>query len=151
MYHGEVSRRSILQTPVHPNSSLCRCWGYNDARFEHSEQQWLTHVAISGKKGPHGNEHGTVFTTTALHPYISPLSRQKKARRTITKPNKQAAMCFRFKLQQLSCVMTRHDVTPNNSSNKTLHYITSILPSITLLKYLSFTLWLSLLPHTNIA
>jgi hypothetical protein len=99
-----------------------------------------SHMLQSLAKGPNGNEHGTVFTTTALDPYISPLSRQNKARSIITKTNKQAILCFHFKLQQLSCDMTRHDVTPNNSSNKTLHYITYILPSITLLAFLSFTL-----------
>jgi hypothetical protein len=83
--HREEASYRLLSTPTLPSADgeVTTTHDLNTASSTGS------HILQSLAKGPHGNEHSTLFTTTALHPHISPLTRQKKARLTITKPNKQ--------------------------------------------------------------
>jgi hypothetical protein len=83
-YPEEASYR-LLSTPTLP----CADGQVTTTHDLNTASSTGSHMLQSLAKGPHSNEHGTLFTTTALHPHISPLTQQKKARLTITKPNKQ--------------------------------------------------------------
>jgi hypothetical protein len=200
-YSEEASCR-LLSTPTLPCTD--GEVGYNDARLQHSEQHWLTHVVISGKRTTlqwtQYSFHDHCITPAHLPTDPTKESKtyyhetEQTSRSSISNCN-SSALLWRGMTSLQTVPPTRHyttSVSKNLGSNfilsdrlaapsmlssphsttltyniglyrtegntavaittpRCLHHIPS--SSITLLRYayLSFTLWLPVLPHTNIA
>jgi hypothetical protein len=104
-HQAEVSRRSILQSPVHPNTSLWRWWGRLRRRSTWTQRAALAHTCCNLWQKDH-MAMNTAHSSRQLHYIRTSPHWPDKRKHDVLSRNQAAIMVRHFKLQHRPSVMT---------------------------------------------